>query len=85
MVYSTLTIFGLFILSFSTVMTKVNHIPIKFDKYGNMYTEFEKLDFYLTQNLTLIIKDDICATIVDFTRPTNNEIQTKSGYRNVTE
>ncbi|CAH8543837.1 unnamed protein product [Schistosoma rodhaini] len=85
MAYSIITIFSLFILSISTVMTKLIHIPIKFDKYDNMYTEFENLDFYLIHNLTLIIKDDICATIIDFTRPTDVEIQTKSGYRNVTD
>ncbi|TNN09583.1 hypothetical protein EWB00_006277 [Schistosoma japonicum] len=82
---SSIIITGLFILSISTVITKIIQVPIKFDKFGKMYTEFEKLDFYLTNNLTLIIKDDICSTIVDFTRPTDYEIQTKSGYRNVTD
>ncbi|CAH8505077.1 unnamed protein product [Schistosoma turkestanicum] len=85
MIYSVIKIFGLCILSFTMVMTKLTQIPIKFDKQGIMYTEYEKLDFYLVKNLTLVIKDDICATIVDFTRPTAKEIQTKSGYRNVTD
>ncbi|VDQ00815.1 unnamed protein product [Trichobilharzia regenti] len=52
---------------------------------GQMYIEYQKLDFFLNQNLSLFIKDDICATIIDFTRPTPEEIKTKTGHRNVTE
>ncbi|CAH8851129.1 unnamed protein product [Trichobilharzia szidati] len=79
------TVIILLIASFTCLMAKKSNIPIQFTSAGQMYIEYQKLDFFLNQNLSLSIKDDICATIIDFTRPTPEEIKTKTGHRNVTE
>nr|CAH8851085.1 unnamed protein product [Trichobilharzia regenti] len=56
-------------------------IPFIINEKGHMWLLVSGMNYSLNKNLTLKIKDAICTTKIDFSRPNEKEKKAKKGIR----